>query len=171
MPTLHELLPCPFCASNNIDAEGWASSDRAGPACDDCAGTADTTELWNTRPLEAKKSIEVDIGAAVTALQASPDLAAMMNELVGGPALTEAHAEIDRLRAALKPFAGLQMGMVAIADAVRPVDLKDFDFIAGFRGPIQPEFRHYEAARAALDMDTAPSLIRADRDATDGEVK
>jgi len=44
------LIPCPFCRSTNIDPEGWASTDRAGPACDDCAGTADTVELWNTRP-------------------------------------------------------------------------------------------------------------------------
>lgn len=44
------LLPCPFCASKNIDPEGWASTERAGPACDDCAGTADTVELWNSRP-------------------------------------------------------------------------------------------------------------------------
>jgi hypothetical protein len=45
-----QLLPCPFCGSQNIDPEGWASTDRAGPACDDCAGTAETAELWNSRP-------------------------------------------------------------------------------------------------------------------------
>jgi len=45
-----KLLPCPFCGSTNIDPEGWASTERAGPACDDCAGTADTVELWNKRP-------------------------------------------------------------------------------------------------------------------------
>jgi hypothetical protein len=45
-----KLLPCPFCGSTNIDAEGWASSERAGPACDDCSGTADTVTLWNRRP-------------------------------------------------------------------------------------------------------------------------
>jgi hypothetical protein len=44
------LLPCPFCGSSNVDSEGWASTERAGPACDDCAGTADTVELWNSRP-------------------------------------------------------------------------------------------------------------------------
>jgi hypothetical protein len=46
-----QLMPCPFCGSQNIDPEGWASTDRAGPACDDCAGTADTVELWNKRPI------------------------------------------------------------------------------------------------------------------------
>lgn len=45
------LFPCPFCGSTSVDPEGWASTERAGPACDDCAGTADTVELWNTRPV------------------------------------------------------------------------------------------------------------------------
>jgi Lar family restriction alleviation protein len=35
-----ELLPCPFCGSTNIDAEGWSSTDSAGPACDDCGASA-----------------------------------------------------------------------------------------------------------------------------------
>jgi len=46
-----KLLPCPFCGSANIDPEGWVSTERKGPACDDCAGCADTVELWNSRPL------------------------------------------------------------------------------------------------------------------------
>lgn len=44
------------------------------------------------------KRIEVDIAAAAAALQSSPELCAMMNELVGGPALIEAQAEIERLQ-------------------------------------------------------------------------
>jgi hypothetical protein len=52
-PDTHGLLPCPFCGSNNIDPEGWASADRSGPACDDCSCSADTIERWNTRPSEA----------------------------------------------------------------------------------------------------------------------
>lgn len=47
-----KLLPCPFCGSKNIDAKGWASTDRSGPACDDCGGSADTVELWNSRPAQ-----------------------------------------------------------------------------------------------------------------------
>lgn len=47
------LKPCPFCKSQSVDAEGWASTDRKGPACDDCGGTADTMQRWNTRPLES----------------------------------------------------------------------------------------------------------------------
>lgn len=48
---VERLLPCPFCGGTNIDPEGWASTERKGPACDDCAGCADTVELWNSRPL------------------------------------------------------------------------------------------------------------------------
>jgi hypothetical protein len=95
-----DLLPCPFCGSKNIDPKGWASTDRAGPACDDCAGSADTVEIWNTRP--GAKHIEVDIGAAAAALQSSPELCAMMNEMVGGPALVEAQSQIERLQEALR---------------------------------------------------------------------
>jgi hypothetical protein len=56
-----ELLPCPFCGSRMVDPEGWASTDRAGPACDDCAGTADTVEIWNTRaaPLDREHLAKV----------------------------------------------------------------------------------------------------------------
>jgi hypothetical protein len=43
------LLLCPFCQSKNIDPTGWASTDRSGPACDDCGATAETVEIWNTR--------------------------------------------------------------------------------------------------------------------------
>ena len=53
MAETSKLLPCPFCGSTNIDPEGWASPDRSGPACDDCSGSADTVELWNSRPQAA----------------------------------------------------------------------------------------------------------------------
>lgn len=52
---MSELLPCPFCGSKNIDAKGWASTDRDGPACDDCGGTADTIELWNSRSAQQER--------------------------------------------------------------------------------------------------------------------
>ncbi len=46
------LLPCPFCGSPNIDPCGWAGNDGSyGPACDDCSGSAQTVELWNSRPI------------------------------------------------------------------------------------------------------------------------
>lgn len=47
-----DLLPCPFCGSPNVDPRGWAGNDGShGPACDDCCGSAQTVELWNSRPL------------------------------------------------------------------------------------------------------------------------
>lgn len=51
---------------------------------------------------ETSRTITVDIGAAAAALEASPELCAMMNQMVGGPALVEAQSEIDRLRGALQ---------------------------------------------------------------------
>lgn len=47
------LLPCPFCGGP-CDPEGWMSNDgRTGPACDECGGSTDTVERWNSRPLVA----------------------------------------------------------------------------------------------------------------------
>lgn len=54
-----DLLPCPFCGSENIDPTGWASIDSKGPACDDCGASAgeiskdlaDNITAWNTRTL------------------------------------------------------------------------------------------------------------------------
>lgn len=51
-----KLAPCPFCGSASIDPAGWASTDRSGPACDDCGGSADTVELWNSRPAQRTPS-------------------------------------------------------------------------------------------------------------------
>lgn len=53
-----KLLPCPFCGSTDIDAEGWTNSEgRSGPACNDCGASAgdlshtseDNVKAWNTR--------------------------------------------------------------------------------------------------------------------------
>lgn len=55
------LRACPFCGSENIDAEGWASTDRAGPACDDCGASADTVEIWNSRPGEDRLNRTVQL--------------------------------------------------------------------------------------------------------------
>lgn len=52
-----ELKACPFCGSGNIDARGWASTESAGPACDDCGAGAggvhsspeENIRHWNTR--------------------------------------------------------------------------------------------------------------------------
>jgi hypothetical protein len=76
------LKPCPFCASTEIDPEGWSSIDRSGPACDDCGASADSVAAWNKRPPP------YDAAAEVAAL---------------GTALTEAR---DLIEAALSPAEG-----------------------------------------------------------------
>jgi len=51
------LSACPFCGSTNIDPKGWASTNSAGPACDDCGASAgnvsnalaDNIAAWNRR--------------------------------------------------------------------------------------------------------------------------
>ena len=46
------LLPCPFCGSPEVDPRGWTGNDGShGPACDVCCGSAQTVDLWNSRPL------------------------------------------------------------------------------------------------------------------------
>lgn len=61
------------------------------------------------------KHIVVDIGAAFAALQDNPELAQMMNELVGGPALVEAQAALDEAAVA---NAALQARIAALEGAL-----------------------------------------------------
>lgn len=59
-PVTSTLKPCPFCGGVSIDPRGWACNDgRHGPACDTCGGSADSSEKWNRRPLEAQKDAEI----------------------------------------------------------------------------------------------------------------
>jgi len=44
-----ELISCPFCGSEDIDAEFWASAQYYGPGCNECGATAETPEKWNVR--------------------------------------------------------------------------------------------------------------------------
>lgn len=63
--------------------------------------------------LEAGKSITVDIGAAVAALQSSPELAQMMNDLVNGDPLNAAIARAEAAEARVKE---LEAGLLPFAD-------------------------------------------------------
>lgn len=64
-----KLLPCPFCGSNDIDPEGWATSAGiCGPACNGCqasvgsalSSTADNIAAWNRRTLSPAHGEAVD---------------------------------------------------------------------------------------------------------------
>jgi cytochrome c5 len=55
------LLPCPFCASAAIDAQGWSIPSSPGPTCDDCGASAgcvgasasENIAAWNRRAGQA----------------------------------------------------------------------------------------------------------------------
>lgn len=63
--------------------------------------------------------------------------------------MVEAADEIARLRTPLEDLASYELIAVGFNGAFTKSDLKDCLWIAGFAGR-QPEFRHFEAARAAL---------------------
>lgn len=75
-----DLLPCPFCGSENIDPKGWASTNSAGPACDDCGASAggvsgtlqDNIARWNTRANVSHATAAKN--AKIEALRAEVDL-------------------------------------------------------------------------------------------------
>lgn len=49
---------CPFCKSENIDAEFSRYEDgRTAPGCMDCGATADD---WNDRPIEAALNAQIE---------------------------------------------------------------------------------------------------------------
>lgn len=58
------LLPCPFCGSTDVDPEGWMSINKdgtqkkTGPACDECGGSTESIERWNTRPCRTAQGLD-----------------------------------------------------------------------------------------------------------------
>lgn len=64
-------------------------------------------------------------------------------------AITVAPPAGDAVREALEPLATYKMVAVGFNGALSRNDLKDCTWVAGFTGP-QPEFRHFDNARAAL---------------------
>ena len=63
----------------------------------------------------------------------------------------EAADEIERLRAALEPFARLQPVTIGFAATFRKPDWADCDWAVGFEG-LQPTFRDFVVAREALAL-------------------
>ena len=55
------LMPCPFCGSDDIDAQGWMSHESAGPQCMGCGATAESQEQWNQRTPLPIKDLSGDI--------------------------------------------------------------------------------------------------------------
>lgn len=81
MTEQQNLKPCPFCGSQTIDPEGWASTARKGPACDECGSSADTVAEWNTRPEEDR--LRATLKGVEIALARDGDLDAAMKLIVG----------------------------------------------------------------------------------------
>lgn len=121
-----ELLPCPFCGGTPAVAGYGPFSiycrcgTRLGPFY--VESEAGAIAAWNRRlPHEAEgkaepQRIEVDIGAAMAALQASPELGRMMNEAVFGKMATDA---IEAAEQELRD----------IRDAL-PAEYRDYDSLA-----------------------------------------
>jgi hypothetical protein len=61
------LLPCPFCGSTDIDAKGWMNGEgKTGPECEGCGATAESVDLWNTRPLATEGPTTLTFARPIT---------------------------------------------------------------------------------------------------------
>jgi hypothetical protein len=59
---------------------------------------------------------------------------------------------VEELEKALQPFADYQLTVVGFANVTSlKSDLDGCNWVAGFSGPTQPEFRHFGNARAVLE--------------------
>jgi Lar family restriction alleviation protein len=115
-----ELLPCPFCggveheigydsAGHDVQCHSWTCRAKTGSHTSE----AEAIAAWNRRA--APQRIEVDIGAAVAALQASPELAGLMNEALA--AATPSRESSDELAALAARYLGMtEAGFVSSVD-------------------------------------------------------
>lgn len=96
-PLTPRCSPCPFCGSTNVDPEGWMSVNqdgtqkKTGPACDECGGSTENVERWNTRisgvAQEAGRVAELE--AALRALVDQVNDYERVNNLAPNPGRTE----------------------------------------------------------------------------------
>ena len=102
-----ELLPCPFCGSDDIDPEGWHSKVADGPSCVSCGGMAESVELWNKQHLRARNA---ELEAKVDRLKHWKHLTTCHEPYKAAGATWEQRheddqKELERLRKALTRFA------------------------------------------------------------------
>lgn len=89
-----ELKSCPFCGSDDIDAEGWANNEGVtGPACNVCSASAGTIKgldniaAWNRRaqPVQEMHELPLDVITLVIAArefwEANEDMSEESNAL------------------------------------------------------------------------------------------
>jgi hypothetical protein len=114
----------------------------------------------NVRPIIAEEKFAVAWAAgwaesddkSVAAPEEAEANAALIVRAVNSLASNE--AKIDALTKALEPFAKYEMLVIGDPLSLKKGDLKDCDYVVGFAGPVQPEFRHFINARAALSSHT-----------------
>lgn len=78
---MSKIEPCPFCGSEHVDALGWASTESAGPACDDCGASAGSVKNTPEQNLDAwNKRSPQPAGERVKGLE---QLSAAIQRLIG----------------------------------------------------------------------------------------
>lgn len=121
-----DLLPCPFCGSKNVSADGWSSCDGiTGPACDDCGASAGSVRLsteeniaaWNTRT--EQPSPQQTMGGKSAFEQAIDGYIAENIDPGSMPKAGTSGAErlnynIEAIRTAIQPFFNWAKGLTEI---------------------------------------------------------
>ncbi|WP_395326920.1 Lar family restriction alleviation protein [Novosphingobium sp. BL-8H] len=150
-----KLMPCPFCGSSDIDANGWMSETSTGPACDDCGASAGQVSndhaanvtAWNTRqPTPAADVVETVARAAdILDQYAAFILTVKADDLEVHPYQPAVEEAASDLRAAIAAMQARSAG-----PASDPCKL-----------PVSREIAEWNAARdAGLSQDAAIARVR-----------
>lgn len=132
-----ELLPCPFCGSTEIDPTGWASTETAGPACEDCGASAGdikgTVEhnvaAWNRRSLSSDSVSDGSKGVRVKPLtwKANGTTSLWTGELLFGAYYT-AYDEGDGWRSFREQFFSGSSAEIAFGDKASVLSAAEADY-------------------------------------------